>query len=154
MNLEFKGQERIPVPRERVWSFINDPNSIARCLPDVQDITIVDAHSFDALVQVAVGPVRGKLKFKVALDPQSDGNHMNMRINGGGFGSVIDLNAGAALSDDGAGGTTLDWQGTATARGPIATVGGRVMDAQAQRVIASTFGNIKENLTGSGAASP
>jgi hypothetical protein len=33
-------------------------------------------------------------------------------------------------------------------RGPVATVGGRVIDAQAQRVISTTFGNVKTRLTG------
>ena len=40
------------------------------------------------------------------------------------------------------------WIGTVTAsmRGPIATVGGRVVDAQAQRVISTTFGNVKTRI--------
>ena len=56
-----------------------------------------DAHNFDAAVKVAVGPVRGKFKFKISLDAAADGSHMNMKISGGGLGSVVDLLAGAEI---------------------------------------------------------
>jgi carbon monoxide dehydrogenase subunit G len=32
-------------------------------------------------------------------------------------------------------------------RGPVAAIGGRVLDAQAQKLIAQTFGNVRERLT-------
>src|SRR5579864_8406928 len=134
MNLQFKGHEAIDKSKDEVWRFITQPENIAACLPDVIDHQVHDAHTFDAVVQVAVGPARGKFKFKVALDPQAGDDHMNMKISGGGFGSVVDLLASADVKGDSTS-TTLDWQGTATMRGPIATVGGRVLEAQAQRVI-------------------
>ena len=106
-----------------------------------------DSRNFDATVRVAVGPVRGKFKFKVQLEPQADGKHLVLKISGGGFGSVVDLNANATLTDNGDATTTLDWSASATMRGPVATVGGRVLDSQAQRVISSTFANVKAKLT-------
>jgi carbon monoxide dehydrogenase subunit G len=151
MNLEWSGQENIPAAKDAVWTFINDPAKIAACLPEVQATTIRDAHNFDATVGVALGPVRGKFTFKIALEPGADGNHMDMKINGGGLGSVVDLLAGADLVSNGASATTLNWKGTASMRGPIATVGGRVLDTQAQRVISTTFENVKKHLSSSSA---
>jgi len=46
MNLEWSGQERITASKEKVWSFINDPTSIASCLPDVRQTNVLDAHTF------------------------------------------------------------------------------------------------------------
>ncbi len=43
------------------------------------------------------------------------------------------MTAGADLVDAGDGTTLLKWSGQAEARGPIAAVGGRVLDAQAQK---------------------
>lgn len=147
MNLQFKGQEVIPRSKDEVWRFINDPKNIAECLPDVLDYGIRDEHAFDATVQVAVGPVRGKFKFAIELLPQPGGDRMNLKIGGGGFGSVVDLLAEADVKGDAAS-TTLDWRGTATMRGPVATIGGRVLDAQARNVITTTFSNIKTRLSG------
>lgn len=147
MNLNFSGQEIVPRTKEDVWKFINDPANIAAALPDVTGFDIKDDRSFDATVQISVGPVRGKFKFKITLLPQPDGEHMNMNITGGGFGSVVDLVASSTVRGDAAS-TTLDWEGTASMRGPIATIGGRVLDAQARHVIATTFANIKQRLSG------
>jgi carbon monoxide dehydrogenase subunit G len=148
MNLNWSGQERISADKATVWNFINDPAKIAACLPDVQSTSIIDAHSFNATVGVAVGPVRGKFTFKIVLEPRADGNHMDMKISGGGLGSVVDLIAGADLSTDGSATTILDWKGTAALRGPVATIGGRTVDTQSQRVIATTFENVKNRLSG------
>src|SRR5579863_10107973 len=141
MDLNWSGQERIAASKDTVWAFINDPAKIASCLPDVQQTNVIDAHSFDATVGVALGPVRGKFKFKIALVPADGGNHMDMKISGGGLGSVVDLIAAADLTAESDALTVLDWKGNASLRGPIATVGGRVVDAQARKVISTTFEN-------------
>jgi carbon monoxide dehydrogenase subunit G len=147
VNLEYKGREEIPAPKERVWAFVTDPASIVSCMPDVISSNVVDGSAFDAVVQVAVGPVRGKFKFHVTLEPDPGGARMGMKIAGGGFGSVVDLLAGADVIANGDAATTLDWQGKATMRGPVATVGGRVLDAQANRIISTTFANVKTRLS-------
>ncbi len=148
MDLQWSGQETIPASKATVWEFINDPANIAACLPEVQETTIRDAHSFDAVVGANVGPVRGKLKFNVVLEPNADGSHMDMKIHGGGLGSVVDLVAGADLLAQDDATTILNWKGSASMRGPVATVGGRVLDAQGRRVIETTFGNVKKRLSG------
>ena len=68
-----------------------------------------------------------------------------MKISGGGFGSAVDLTAGADLVDAGDGTTTVEVERRRPiARGPVAAVGGRVLDAQAQKLIAQTFANVRE----------
>jgi carbon monoxide dehydrogenase subunit G len=146
VKLEYAGRDEIPASKDVVWAFINDPASIASCMPDVLESTVVDTRTFDAVVQVAVGPVRGKFKFHVVLEPQPSGDRMEMKISGGGLGSVVDLVAGADVATAAAGETTLDWKGTATMRGPMATIGGRVIDAQAKRIITETFENVKTRI--------
>jgi len=128
VNLEYSGHEQIPVPKDVVWAFINDPANVASCMPDVLSSTIVDAHTFDAVVQVAVGPVRGKFNFHIVLEPQPGGEGMNMKIGGGGLGSVVDLVASSTVAASSDGGTTLVWQGTATMRGSV-----RAFDAGVRR---------------------
>ena len=148
MNLEYSGREEIPTGLDAVWAFVTDPTQVASCVPDMVESTVVDAHAADAVVQVAVGPVRGKLKLRITLDPDAAAHRMNMKISGGGFGSVVDVTDGADITAVSATSTALDWKATVTMRGPVATVGGRVIDAQAKRVITQTFENVKVRLTG------
>ena len=147
MNLQYSGEEQIPADSDTVWTFITDPERIGRCLPDVQSVTVHDPRHFDAVVGVAVGPVRGKFTFKFELQPDEAARRMNMKITGGGFGSAVDLTAGADLIPGEGPTTLLRWDGKAIMRGPVAAVGGRVLDGQARKLITQTFSNVRQQLT-------
>jgi uncharacterized protein len=147
MNLQYTGEEKIPAGLDTVWAFVTDPERVGRCFPDVVDVTVQDATHFESIVKVGVGPVRGKFKMKVELVPGQSKRRIDMKISGGGFGSTVDLTSGADLVDGGNGTTLLKWSGQAEARGPIAAVGGRVLDAQAEKLIAQAFGNVRHQLT-------
>jgi carbon monoxide dehydrogenase subunit G len=148
MNLQYTGEEKIPASLEAVWAFVTNPEKVGRCFPDVVDVTVQDATHFESIVKVGVGPVRGKFKMKVELAPADSKRRIDMKITGGGFGSTVDLMSGADLVDGGDGTTLLKWSGQAEARGPIAAVGGRVLDAQAEKLIAQAFANVRQQLTG------
>jgi hypothetical protein len=147
MNLQNSGEEKIPVGPDTVWTFVTDPEKVGHCFPDVVDVTVQDATHFEAVVKVGVGLVRGKFNMKVELLPAVSKRHIDMKMSGGGFGSTVDLTAGADLVDAGDGTTLLKWSGQAEARGPIAAVGGRVLDSQAQKLIGQAFGNVRQQLT-------
>jgi uncharacterized protein len=151
VNLQYSGEERIPAALDKVWTFVTDPEKVGRCFPEVIDVTVQDPTHFDAVVQVGVGPVRGRFKLKVELVPDAVARRLDMKISGGGFGSAVDMTAGADIVQADGGATTLKWSGQAIARGPIAAVGGRVLDAQAHKLIALAFSTVRERLSaGSG----
>ncbi|HEU4925922.1 MAG TPA: carbon monoxide dehydrogenase subunit G [Vicinamibacterales bacterium] len=146
MNLQYEGREDIPADPAAVWAFVNDPEKVGHCLPEVIQVTVRDPTHFDAIVGVGLGPVRGKFTFKFELQPDETARRMNMKIAGGGLGSAVDLTAGAEIVQAGPG-TTLNWSGSAVMRGPVAAVGGRVLDAQAKKLIAQTFANVRAKLS-------
>jgi carbon monoxide dehydrogenase subunit G len=148
VKLQQSGEEKIPANVETVWAFVTDPDKVGHSLPDVVDITVHDATHFDAVVRVGVGPVRGNFKLKMELLPDEARRHVGMKSSGGGFGSAVDLVAGADVVDHGDGTTLLKWTGEAEARGPMAALGGRVLEAQAQKLIGRTFASIREQLSG------
>ncbi len=148
MNLQYSGEEKIPVSPAAVLAFVNDPGKVGHCFPEVVDVTVQDPTHFESIVKVGVGPVRGTLKLKIELLPDPSLRRIDMKIAGGGFGSAVDITAGADIVDAGDGTTILKWSGQAVARGPIAAVGGRVLDAQAQKLIAQAFANVRQQLSG------
>jgi carbon monoxide dehydrogenase subunit G len=147
VKLQNSGEEKIPASLDAVWAFITDPDKVGHCFPDVVDVAVQDPTHFTATVNVGVGPVRGKFKIKVEMQPDASTRRMGMKMSGGGFGSAVDLTATADLVDGGDGTTLLKWSGQAEARGPIAAVGGRVLDAQARKLIEQAFGNVRRQLT-------
>jgi len=147
MNLQYSGEEAIAAGTETVWAFVTDAGKVGHCFPDLIEVTVQDPTHVEAVVRVGVGPVRGKFKLKVELLPDAERRRIDMKISGGGFGSAVDLTAGADVVDAGAGRTLLKWGGQAVARGPVATVGGRVLDAQAKKLIEQAFANVRQTLS-------
>jgi carbon monoxide dehydrogenase subunit G len=147
VNLQYNGEEKIAASPATVWAFVQDPEKVGRCLPEVVEVTVQDQTHVDAVVKVAVGPVRGKFKLKLEIMPAPSGRRIEMKVSGGGFGSAVDLSAGADVADAGDGTTLLKWSGQAVARGPVATVGGRVLDAQAKKLIEQAFANVRRQLS-------
>jgi len=147
MKLQYTGEEQIPVGAPTVWAFVTDPDKVARCLPEVVDATIKDRTHAEAVVQVAVGPVRGKFKLQLELKPDAARQRIELKVSGGGFGSAVDMTAGADVVPSGAASTSLKWDGEAEVRGPVAAVGSRVLDAQAHKLIAQAFANVRQELS-------
>lgn len=147
MKLEYKGQESVQASPEKVWNFIQDPQKVAACLPDLKSVEFKDDKHMVATVGVAVGPVRGTFKFNIELDPHPEENKVMVRIRGGGLGSAVDLTASADIKSQDEQTTLLDWQGQAMVSGPAATVGGRVLDAQAKRLIETVFANMGQKMS-------
>jgi carbon monoxide dehydrogenase subunit G len=147
VNLQYSGEEKIAASPPTVWAFVRDPEKVGHCLPEVVEVAVQDPTHVDAVVRVAVGPVRGKFKLKLELMPNPESQRIDMKISGGGFGSAVDLTAGADVVDAGDGTTLLKWTGQAVARGPVAAVGGRVLDAQAKKLIEQAFANVRQQLS-------
>jgi hypothetical protein len=147
VNLQYSGEEKIAATPDTVWAFVQDPDKVGRCMPELIEYTVLDPTHVDAVVRVAVGPVRGKFKLKVELAPKPANRRLEMTISGGGFGSAVDLTAGADIVDAGDGTTLLKWDGQAVPRGPVAAIGGRVLDAQAKKLIEQAFANVRQQLT-------
>ena len=147
MNLEYSGEEKVAANSATVWAFLQNPEKVGRSLPEVVDVTVQDPTHVDAVVKVAVGPVRGKFKLKLELSPNPTDRRIDVKVSGGGFGSAVDLTAGADVIDAADGTTLLKWSGQAVARGPVAAVGGRVLEAQAKKLIEQTFTNVRQQIS-------
>ena len=69
MKLNYNGQDKVQAPPAAVWAFVQDPERVARCLPEVQDVQVSGPQQLTATVNVGVGMVRGKFKFNIDVQP-------------------------------------------------------------------------------------
>ncbi|MFC4639220.1 SRPBCC domain-containing protein [Deinococcus hohokamensis] len=139
MDLTASGQNHVTAPPAAVWGFLQDPEQVARCLPEVREVRPVDARHADATVQVGSGLLRGQLRLRLTLDPDEARGLVKVHVQGGGLGSTVTLRAEARVADRGDGTSRLDWQGQAELSGPVTRLGARQLDALAQRLVVRTF---------------
>src|SRR5438128_10569795 len=55
-------------PTEQVWSFLTDPEKVARCLPGAAITGKIDEKTWQGTMTVKVGPVSSSYKGKVAFE--------------------------------------------------------------------------------------
>ena len=144
MKLHYEGSETIRVAKDEVRRFLLDPEQVGRCLPDLHELTASDATHFVATVRVGVGPVRGLFKLDVTLHTEGE-DDLRISLRGSGMGSGLQVESQVHLEAL-AQGTRLDWQADATVSGPLASVGGRLLEGQAKKTIEQLFASIRQTL--------
>lgn len=141
--LNYGGEYTVKLSRDEVWTFITDANKVGPCIPDLLELDVTSENAFRAVVRVGVGPIRGKFDLKGELEAVEPKSVMALPIKGGGMGSGVEMNAEVALSDIEEG-TLLKWKCEGAVSGPIASLGGRLLDNQAKRIIQEVFANLEE----------
>lgn len=148
--MKMTGEERIEVPRVRVWEALNDPEVLRRCIPGCLSLEKEAADRLRAVVEVKVGPIGARFIATVMLadiDPQRS---YKLAIEGQG-GTV-----GSAKSEirvrlsDAANGTLLSYEVEATIGGRLAQLGGGLIDATAKQFATRFFKRFGELAGDSG----
>jgi carbon monoxide dehydrogenase subunit G len=146
VKLELTGTEHVACDLASARAFLADAARVSRCLPDLEEVTLLEARRFVAVVRVGVGPVRGRFKMDVELAPSDDGNHLALSLRGSGMGSGLAMTSALSLTPVDAAHTDLAWSAEASVSGPLASVGGRLLEAQARKTTEQLFAAIRAAL--------
>lgn len=146
MKMNLSGVEQIGAELSVVSAFVTDPAKVGRCLPDLQDLKVIDGQHFVALVKIGIGPIRGTFKMEVELGALTETGEMSMKLKGSGMGNGLAMSSSMKLSTTAPGQAALDWSAEASVSGPLASIGGRLLEGQAKKTTESLFTNIRQAL--------
>src|SRR5439155_25045123 len=68
--LTFTQECVIAVERERLWHFLMELPRVARCVPGVESIEVVDPSAYRGSLKIQVGPIRLALQGTVTVEEQ------------------------------------------------------------------------------------
>lgn len=148
MALEMKGVYELPVPRERVWAALNDPEMLKACIPGCEELEKVSDTEFRAVAVAKVGPVKARFKGNVTLsDFDAPASY---RITGQGDGGIAGFAKGGAVvrlepTDTG---TTLSYEAEAQIGGKLAQIGQRLVAGTAKKIADQFFENFAKAVGG------
>ena len=146
--MHFEGTVQINAPRDRVWAFVIDPNQVGQCGPGVESIEVIDDSHFKATAKVGVGFISARFIVNMEFVDLEAPNAANIKAHGQAPGSAVDADAQMRLSDGADGGTTMDWSADVNIAGTIASVGARLIEGTADKMIGQTFDCMKSKLEG------
>ncbi len=144
--MKFEGSVDIKAPREKVWAFLIDPEQVGGCGPGVQSIEKLDDGRFKAHAKVGIGFISAKFVVTAEFTEMDPPDHAAIVARGHAPGSAVDATAKMALRDGEAGGTIMDWTADVAISGTIASVGARLVEGTANKMIGQTFDCIRSTL--------
>jgi uncharacterized protein len=146
--MHFEGSVEIAAPRERVWAFVIDPNQVGQCGPGVETIEVIDDTHFKATAKVGVGFISARFVVNMEIAEMTAPEASTIKAHGQAPGSAVDATAHMRLSENGSDGTRMDWDADVNIAGTLASVGARMIEGTADKMIGQTFDCMKSKLEG------
>jgi len=144
--LEQAGEYRISAPRETVWTALNDPEILKKCIDGCQSMEQTADDSFAAAVKAKIGPVSALFKADLTLadlnPPTSYTINASAKGGAAGFGKGI---AQVTLSDEGDD-TLLNYTVDANVGGKLAQIGSRLIDGAARKMADDFFAKFSREV--------
>ena len=150
--MRFSGSVSIAAPRDRVWAFVIDPEQVGHCGPGVETIEVVDPSHFKATAKVGIGFISARFQVNLEMTEQQAPERAVIKAHGQAPGSAVDATAEMHLSDGQDGKTVMDWTADVAIAGTLASVGARLIEGTANKMIAQTFDCIRSKLEGRSAS--
>jgi carbon monoxide dehydrogenase subunit G len=144
--MKFAGTVAIDAPRDKVWAFVIDPNQVGQCGPGVESIEVIDERHFMATAKVGIGFISARFVVNMEMAVQEPPDRAVIKAHGQAPGSAVDATAEMTLSDGADGGTTMDWSADVTISGSLASLGARLIEGTANKMIGQTFDCMKSKL--------
>ncbi len=136
--MELTGDHTFSAPRERVWQFLLDPETLRQCLPGCEKLDEIGPDEYEATMKIGVAAIRGTYQGRVKISDKQEPDSYRMLVEGKGPAGQVSGEGRLELFDEG-GQTRVHYQGTANVRGTLARVGARVMQPAAKMVVGQFF---------------
>jgi uncharacterized protein len=144
--MKFEGTMEIKAPRQRVWDFLMDPNQVGPCGPGVEKVEVVDDDHFKATAKVGIGFISARFVVNMEFAERQPPDRAVIKAHGQAPGSAVDATATMALRDGTDDGTVMDWGADVMIGGSLASVGARMIEGTANKMIGQAFDCIRAKL--------
>ena len=149
--MEFSGSVDIPASREQVFAFVTDPHKVAQCGPGVETIEVIDPTHFRASAKVGVGFITARFVVDLEITEQNAPEMAVIKARGQAPGSAVEATGRMNLVDGEAPGTTtMLWAAEVAIHGMIASVGSRLVEGTADKMIGQTFDCLRAKIAAEG----
>ncbi len=139
MATHFEGDFDSKAPPAKVYSALMDPNELSSCMPGFQRAEVRSPGDFTVVVKAGVSFIRGNFTIKFSMVEAKEPVHAKLLGRGSGMGSVVDIEATMDISEAAGGGSSMKWSAEARVGGKIASLGERLLEGQAEKIIREMF---------------
>lgn len=147
--MHFDGTVTINAPRQKVWEYLTNPDSVSECAPGLKSVEVIEPDKkFRAVAGVGFGSVKVTFEVDVEwveLDPP---NHARMKAHGKAPGSGVDITSVMKLTNGSEDATELQWSADIVVVGTIASLASRLMSSMTRKLTGEFFSCVKGKIEG------
>jgi len=143
--MKLTGQYTLPAPPEKVWALLTDPQRLAKLLPGCERLEPDGPDRFKAAVKFGLAAISGKYAGTLEFAEKKPNTSMVMKISGKGLPGFVDGSGHIELTgknDE----TEVRYTGDAQVGGMIASVGQRMIEGAAKKIVDQFFAGAAEEL--------
>jgi hypothetical protein len=137
--MHFEGKAVVKASPDKLWNFISTPESVAQCLPGVEEYKVLEGKRTEARVKMGVGFIKGTFKVNSRVVEEDPANR-RAKLLVGGSGAASAFNAEIQIScNPHPEGSELGWVAEATVSGPLGSVAKGLIEGASQKVVNETL---------------
>ena len=144
--MKIEGTYQLAAKRQDVWDLLNDPARLAKVLPGAEKLEPDGPDRYKVAVKFGVAAITGKYAGSVELAEKNPPSSLKMRVDGKGIPGFMKGEGVIRLSENGAQ-TEVKYSGEAQVGGVIASVGQRMIEAAAKKIIQQFFDAAQKELS-------
>ena len=143
--MKLSGQYTLPAPPEKVWALLTDPARLAKLLPGCERLDPDGPDRFKAAVKFGLAAISGKYAGTLEFSEKKPHSSLRMKISGKGIPGFVDGSGRIELAPTN-GQTEVKYDGDAAVGGMIASVGQRMIEGAAKKIVDQFFAGAAEEL--------
>ncbi len=153
--MKIAGTAILPAPPAEVWSLLTDASRLSRLLPGCERLEPDGKDRYKAAVKFGIAAISGKYAGTLEFAQKKPPHSLMLRMDGKGLPGFVKGEGRIELTAKDHG-TALTYSGEAQVGGLIASVGQRMLDAAARKIVQQFFESAKAELASvaSAAAEP
>jgi len=140
--MQIDGVNPVRATRTQVWTALNDPEVLARCVPGVKTLTLIDDNTFKMLLEISIGPVKGKFDGKIEILERQEPDTVKLSVTAKAPTGIVNATGTVRLEEQESG-TLVHWSGEPKLMGMLASLGGRLIEGVAKQQATIFFGKLE-----------
>lgn len=143
--MHFEGTFEVKAEPERLFSVMLDPTQLSACMPGLQRLEVKSPDEFSVVVKAGVSFIKGDFTIKFRVAERREPTHAKLTGRGNGMGSALDIEASMDIAPN-PGGSSMKWSADAKVAGKIASLGQRLLEGQAEKIIREMFDCVRRKF--------
>lgn len=139
----------VDAPREEVWRFLNDAQSLARCLPGCEDVQAIDDANYQAKIKVQLAFISMAFDVTVRITNMDPPNSLSAEISGkpSNLAGRLKVESRLFLEEAGDQSTRVRYEMDMSMTGRLGSIGQPVFRSKAKEMGSEFAGNVQAALS-------